>query len=69
MNFYVYIPIQPLFLSQSQILILLRREFVDIFIQPFFNLLLSWIPVMRHNTSCYADPGPGNETTCWLDGP
>ena len=68
MNFCVQISFKPLLLCQSWIFIFLRRKFMDISIQPVFNLLLNWIPMMQHHTSRYADPSLGNGTICWLDG-
>ena len=51
-----------MFFRQSWISVLLRCKFVDLSIQPILNFLLSWIPVMQHQTSLYANPGPSNRT-------
>lgn len=63
------VSIQPLLFHHSRVHVFLHRKFVDISIQPVFNLLPSWIPVMRHHTSRDAYPVPATEPFVGLMGP
>ena len=51
MDFRIQVALQPLFLRYSRVYIFLRRELMNLLVQPPFNLFLCWIPVTRHQTS------------------
>ena len=65
----VQIAIQPHLFCQARIHVSLRREFVDLSIQPLLNFLLGQIPVLRHQTSLYVDPGRETQPFVGLVGP
>ena len=56
MDLCVQVSVKPLFLCQPRVSVILLREFVDLSIQLVSNLLLSWIPMIRHQTSLMQIP-------------
>ena len=69
MDFCIQVPIQPLFLCQPRVSVLLCCEFVDLSIQLVFDLFLSWIPVIRHHTSLMKILVPATEPFVGFVGP